>query len=267
MMRMKNFIWLLAFIPALAFTQNMSLIESLEGTSSHVNGPNCWNGALVVAGVLRHKRMLHPDEWLYHLEHSCVEVEVPEAGDVGRIFHHRDGEVHGFIYLNEDMIFAKHAEQSQYGFQTMSYLEMMNQYGRTRACKINRDDSPDCDHQVKYYRCSRAAELPQAIEDVNALFESLTFSQETRWRFKMDCEGDVHRNREELYTQIQETLRDADTTQIDSDLLQALTLSYREQAYRLQVSDRNFRCRPRALRLERSQAYQLMSQEIRMLSP
>jgi hypothetical protein len=262
---MKFLTLIFILFPLAGMTQNWSLIESLEGTSSHVNGPNCWNGALVVAGVLEHKRMLHPDEWLYHLDNSCVEIQAPRPGDVGRIYHDKDGEVHGFIHLNDDLIFAKHAEQSQYGFQTMSYTEMMDQYGKTRNCKIRRDESPECFHKVKYYRCSKQAELTDSILEINALFETLTFSEETRWRFRMDCEHEVHHNRERIYNQMREIISEMDINGLDEQFLRSLVFSYSEQLHRMSVSDRNFTCRPRELREERNRAQRALSKEIRSL--
>ncbi len=221
------------------------LIERLDGTSSYIDGPNCWNGAIYAAGVVSELRMFHPDEWLYHLQRNCVKVLRPEAGDVGRIYA-EDAEVHGFIYLSESEVFAKHGEQTQWGYRRMSAQEMLSSYERTRNCRINQDFSSKCYHRIEYYRCEGRSSEALELESLSAKFERLTFDETLRPRYKMTCESEVYKARDQ---QLISMLEDADKLLNVSPEYRAVVIkSYLEALGRIQVSHRLFRCDDRLAR-------------------
>lgn len=250
----------------LASLVQASIYEELDGTSSHINGPNCWNGALYAAGVVEHKRMFSPGEWLYLLEKNCSIVDRPQRGDVGRIFLDGGDEVHGFIHLDDETIFAKHGERTEHGYQIMSYEKMLNDYGRTRQCRTSRDFSPECYHDVIYYRCEGKRDLPPELVRLDELFEELTFSDETRWRFGMSCEDQTHLNRERIATELISALEEIDENleaQIDRDYFRHMLVSLADQTHRTRVSNRNFTCRPRELRDNHDQLFQALRVQLR----
>lgn len=232
------------------FANYQEISLSLDKTSSHIDGPNCWNGALYAANVLKTKRFINPEEWLISLREHCQEVENPIAGDVGRLFHKTDGEVHGFIHLDESSIFAKHGESSQHGYQIMSYAEMLKQYGKTRSCRMSGSDDPSCIHELKYYRCHGQVNYPSEVLRINQLLEEFAFSIETKWRFKENCDGEIFQRRDQILYEIADEIKKlrSSFSYEDKALMNALAESYSHQVYNMQISQSHFRCADRAKR-------------------
>lgn len=256
--QMKSLVLSLFTVVAVTVQANyLGVAFDLDGSSSHVSGPNCWNGALVAAGVLKSKRFIRPEEWLSHLEKQCVEIEEPIAGAVGRIFHKEEGEVHGFIHLDEKTIFAKHGEDSQHGYMIMSYEEMLNQYGRTRSCRIANDYSLECHHEIKYYHCQGESMFSTSLKNVAKKIEELVFSPKTEWFFKVNCTDSTFLERERLLEEISFELEDLQRTLeseqrkrdfIGSSLNEYLLESFSHQLYNVKVGLRSFRCKDRKKR-------------------
>ncbi|MCR9203653.1 MAG: hypothetical protein NXH75_03685 [Halobacteriovoraceae bacterium] len=229
------------------------VISKRDQTSSHIDGPNCWNGALYGTGVVPTLRFMHPDEWLLHIEEHCSEISDPKKGDLGRIYHPQDGEVHGFIHLDKDTIFAKHGENSQHGYQVMSYEEMLDQYGRTRKCRMSNSFEPECIHQVKYYRCSKSKK-DFVYQEVSTYLQKIAFDEQTKWSFKSKCSDTNFLKREAYLNNIinleeafkEEVLEGKITPQFWSALFE----SYSTQIYNIQVSNRSFRCKPRKIKYQ-----------------
>lgn len=229
------------------------VVSKRDGTSSHISGPNCWNGALYGTGVVPTLRFMHPDEWLLHIQEHCAEVLVPEKGDLGRIFHSIDGEVHGFIHLDKETIFAKHGENSQHGYQVMSYEEMLDQYGRTRNCRMSNSTEPECFHQMKYYRCTKA-EGSYVYQKIALLLQKIAFDEKSKWTHKSNCKDGNFLQREIYLKEILE-LEDSFRDEIQKGKLtpqfwSALFESFSTQIYNVQVSNRSFRCKPRKIKYQ-----------------
>ncbi len=260
-MVMKKYLAIAAIFGTLASVpqikgQSDELMNSLDGTSSHIDGPNCWNGALYAAGVLPNKRFLDPNEWTYHLRTTCSEVDVPQSGDVGRLFYQEEEqitEVHGFIHLDQDSVFAKHGEAIAHGYQFMSYEEMMDQYGRTRDCRLSGSSDASCFHRLKYYRCRQEAKSLGPWPEVHHLLEEILFEEETKWKFKEKCDGAIFLARNERMQQMDELFKRAlkESAPIgsqDKELLLNYAASFSHQLYNIQVSQRAFRCHDRKFR-------------------
>lgn len=222
-----------------------TIIQKLDGTSSYTDGPNCWNGAMYAAGVVQNLRMFHPDEWLYHLRENCTEVNTPSYGDVGRIYSDA-GEVHGFIYLNGEQIFAKHGEQTQWGYRLMPTSEMLSSYERTRDCRIAGDYSEACFHLIKYYHCEGESKEAATLMPLSHILERLTFEEGLRPRLKMTCEGEVFLTRNAL---LKDFYQSTDLLLGVSDEYRGLVISsYLESLSRIQIAHRQFRCSDRMAR-------------------
>ena len=259
------------FFSLTSFSYDMDFALEHDGTSSHVDGPNCWNGALVAAGVLESKRFIGPEEWLIHLEKNCSPIEEAKPGAVGRVFHSKDGEVHGFIHLDQETIFAKHGEDLQHGYRIMSYQEMMDQYGKTRSCRMSGDESPECHHEVVYYDCSKKASFHPALKKVATSIEELVFSEETKWFFKVTCEDPVFLKREELFNNVRNELLGLKYELENSSLLEEFKSnpvhkyflqSLTHQLYNLEVSLRSFRCKDRKKRNQAVKAAKRLAREL-----
>lgn len=216
-----------------------SLIDTLDGTSSHIDGPNCWNGALFGAGVIEHKRFLHPDEWLTLLRENCREIKgAPLSGDVGRLFI-EDTEVHGFIHVNEELIFAKHGQDKKDGYQVMTYEEMLDQYGRTRSCRIKNSYEPECFHELTYYRCETKKEYEPLKTALFALLERILFAEETKSYYKENCSEGSFVQREVLLKKMVQLLEEMKERGIS---LSEERDSLVTQVYDIEVSNRVYRC-------------------------
>lgn len=229
------------------------VISQRDGTSAHIDGPNCWNGALYATGVVPHLRFMHPDEWLLHIGAHCVEIEQPEFGSLGRIYHPTDGEVHGFVHLDQETIFAKHGESAQHGYQVMSYKEMLDQYGKTRSCRISNSDDPNCFHEIKYYRCNKE-QNQFSYQKVAHLLQKIAMARDTKWVFKSTCDDSNFLKREghlkeilALETELKTEMRES---QIAPQFWSALLESFRTQIYNVEVSNRSFRCKPRKIKYQ-----------------
>ena len=258
--------------------QYLDFATTMDGTSSHVDGPNCWNGALVAAGVLKSKRFIRPEEWTGHLQKNCFEIERPIPGSVGRIFHLENNietEVHGFIHLDSDTIFAKHGENAQHGYMIMSYEEMLDQYGKTRSCRINNDNSPECFHHMKYYSCKGESEFNPRLKTVANLLDELVFSEETKWFYKVTCEDNVFLKREELFlkmaSELELLLNEITSDQqllerfLSNGVHESVLESINHQIYNLEVSLRSFKCKDRKARNRAAKAARNATKSLRKL--
>lgn len=172
---------------------------------------------------------------------------MPIRGDLGRIYHEQNGEVHGFIHLSSETIFAKHGESSQHGYEIMSYQKMMDQYGKTRDCRISGSNDPSCFHKIEYYRCHGAQEF-KPLSKVFGRLSEISFSEETRWSFKATCDEAAFQKREQLLNEILDIEKDIEVEDLAPELWSASYESLRTQLYNIEVSNRNFRCKPRSLK-------------------
>lgn len=227
----------------------------LDGTTSHVKGPNCFNGALVAAQVLQYKRFVDPDEMQIHLSENCQEIVGSEFGALGRIYHEADNlEVHAFLHLDESNIFAKHGENIRSGYEVMSYDKMFKQYGRTKECRASNSFDKHCYHKVKYYDCFQKAKLPQPIVEINQSIEHLVFSDETRRQKGYHCDGPIQEARLKQYRIIEKALYRyqnlASEEQLDQKLKEALIKSYVNQLHNIVVQSRQMKCSSRKKKYE-----------------
>ncbi len=219
--------------------QDLDLIKELEGTSSHIDGPNCWNGALYVVGVVDHKRFYHPNEWLSLLEKNCHEIKgEPITGDVGRLFI-EDTEVHGFVHIDSDLIFAKHGQATKDGYQLMSYGEMLEQYERTRSCRMRNSFESECFHELKYYRCEKKENYEPLKVALFTLLERILFDEETKKSYREGCDEGSFIEREKLLKKILIILEEMKEKGVN---LREEGESLVTQFYDLEVSNRSYRC-------------------------
>lgn len=226
-------------------TAQLTTILDLDGTSSHIDGPNCWNGALYINGLVHAKRFTHPNEWLSLLQENCLEVETPQRGDIGRIYNHLNNtEVHGFIYLSRNSIFAKHGESTRDGYQIMTTTEMMKQYGKTRDCRVSGEETPECFHLIKYYRCQATSDV--TFKTFDLLLEELIFSEQTKRQGVADCSSEHYFKREEIVRQMIHLL-----TNSSEQISLPRKISYQKQLSNIKVNYRtSFRCEDRKKRDE-----------------
>lgn len=225
---------------------NESIALSLGGTSSHINGPNCWNGALYVSNVVDSKRFMSPEEWAHTLQYNCKEVSAPRYGDIGRIQDYLGNEVHGFIYLDKESVFAKHGQATRDGYDFMSFEKMLFYYGRHRNCRMSNSHDDYCYNKITYYQCDRKVVVNHHVAVIGELFEELVFSPESKLKFKDKCASDSFVLREQVLSEILTELTVVKRIshflkRSDKLMLQSLVTQLSD----VEVSNRNFRCTDR----------------------
>jgi hypothetical protein len=110
--------------------------RKLVGKTTTFSGPNCWNTALLKAGLVNHYRETSEEEFDFYLKSPlCRELSVSEIkrpGDIGSIesrsnqnesFH-----VHGFIHVSDEIVYNKAGIDVKDGFKLESYEKMHQTY-------------------------------------------------------------------------------------------------------------------------------------------
>ena len=133
-----------------------------------IEGPNCWNEATFVAGLLKEVRHTPSVEFAEIIESSlCKEVpfEKAELGDIvalrrfdrhGNLLPHPQfSEIHGYTYLNQTMGFTKNGTMAEAPYQEMSHQDIFQFYKKSEytACKQVGLDRPDCNMKAVVFRC------------------------------------------------------------------------------------------------------------------
>lgn len=231
------------------FAFNQELANELHKTSSHIEGPNCWNGALYVSQVVDSKKFTSPEEWEYILDNHCQEVDVPSYGDIGRIQDYLGVEVHGFIYIDHESIFAKHGKAIKDGYKFMSFENMLFYYGRTRECRTSNRHDKDCYNRIRYYRCRSKLQLNLHIRQISSLFDELVFSNETKYKHRDRCTSESFLQREYILNEILiELKRLKEIAHFLKKADQLLLKSFLVQLSDIEVSNRVFRCSDRNIK-------------------
>ena len=148
-----------------------AFVRQLHGLTSEAPGPNCWNMALVTAGLLPSLRESSSEEWRHTLDSPlCRELgsnEKVEAGDLGSIeTRARDsvGEVHGFTYLTETLVFDKRGIALRAPYLLESVESMLKSYPLGKfehECRDACGDFPLSD----FLPPELAATLPEGLLD------------------------------------------------------------------------------------------------------
>lgn len=135
----------------------------LEGLKLAAHGPNCWNSALIKAGLLRFPRhVTKPEFWFWMNSRFCRTVpstETPSQGDIGSLFWKRWGNYHSFVYIDSDTVFSKNGPDPAETYRTQRYEEMFYPKYRqmAKACRGPEslaENKPECELKVVYHRCA-----------------------------------------------------------------------------------------------------------------
>jgi hypothetical protein len=85
-------------------------VISYSAKEAFVNGPNCWNLAMVMSGVLPALRYSTAEEMAFFMNSPlCRQLKPGEKkrpGDIGAI-RTDDKEFHGFMWVSDDIVFSK----------------------------------------------------------------------------------------------------------------------------------------------------------------
>lgn len=117
-----------------------------------ISGPNCWNQALIDAGLMKTHRFTSPGEFIYLLDRHCEVTRTPKTGSIGRILH-KGSEYHAFTWISEGKVHAKNSYGVLETPKVMSFEEMLQTYPVPSEC-INREPTNQiCDTEIIYYDC------------------------------------------------------------------------------------------------------------------
>lgn len=126
-------------------------VRTYQGLTGTQNGPNCWNLALVMAGLVPVLRQSSDTEWEYLINSPlCRELrdgESPQSGDLGSIEMRapdNNVQIHGFMYVSDRMVFSKNGTllNAPYALQTREDMESTYRVGQTPGGECESDCGP-----------------------------------------------------------------------------------------------------------------------------
>lgn len=133
-----------------------------QGSKPAVEGPNCWNLALVMKNILPALRYSSAEEMTFYARPPlCRQLSLKEerkAGDlvaIRSIFNDEVGETHGFIYISEDVVYSKNGSDEDSGpYELQSFKNMLELYQvpKKAECRENVIDLK-CSSALSFFRC------------------------------------------------------------------------------------------------------------------
>lgn len=166
-MKRKRIIFLLTLmIFSLASAARESMLlppmgKRIDGLQISVQGPNCWNAALLKAG-LNHSLRFTPkaEYWFWMTSPYCRALSVnerPRLGDLGSLFWSGHGHYHSFVYLNDQWVFSKNSPDPKYTYEVQRFEKMFQpaaeRVGRNCGATTNRRMNSNCPYKVIFHRC------------------------------------------------------------------------------------------------------------------
>jgi hypothetical protein len=168
-----------------------SVVQSLQDTYSSGEGPNCWNLALYSSQSDPDLRYVSPQEFTDYLNSSlCSPIkagEAPQPGDVGAIRSRYEDdnntyEVHGFIYVSDQLAFSKNSLETKDGYELQCKENFFSEYAvdeKTSSACMNSSlgSISNCSSWVDYYHCKSMDEF---VKENNNEFSSAEKSAENQ---------------------------------------------------------------------------------------
>jgi hypothetical protein len=167
-------------------------IAGVVGKYSGFEGPNCWNLALVMKGILPGLRFSTKEEMAFYLNSPlCRNLNADEErrpGDVGAIrelVNNKAHEFHGFIYISDKLAFSKNGEtfDSSYDLQSLENVYASYQIAGNEQCRGNQINmNSTCLNATSYFRCEGLDEYlkkrkPLSLELSNLVQETSVFEK------------------------------------------------------------------------------------------
>ena len=146
-----------------------SFVQKHEDQHPVLDGPNCWNTALVVDKILSTVRNTESKEFTFWMNSPLCRPlatgDLPQPGDIIAIRSHSESptpEVHGMIYVNKDMVFSKNsvATSEPYALQVLD--DVLSSFAiatSDTSCRtVAGDAARKCMFFTQYFRCSTLTE-------------------------------------------------------------------------------------------------------------
>ncbi|MGZ3790462.1 MAG: hypothetical protein ACXVLQ_18185, partial [Bacteriovorax sp.] len=155
-----------------------SIVRSLQDFKPAMNGPNCWNTALRLSGLVESSRYTSPEEMTFWMNSPyCRELSGSEQSLPGDIVEIRSAdpdqpqsidEIHGMIYLSDALVFSKNtsSHMSPYGIQRASLVYQTFRIDDPKCEKVHGHPN-DCSKWANHYRCKRSENDRLSFEKEN----------------------------------------------------------------------------------------------------
>ena len=152
-------------------SQVPAIIREKQSVCNQHEGPNCWNSVLYSQKLLTYLRYSTPEEMKLWMDSPlCTERrmdEKPQPGDIIAIRNHDQSEVHGFIYLSENLCFSKNTGDKQRSFlPDVSYRLQSPPDGVFKLYKVEPECrgypnfvKASCKRHVTYFSCKTLDEF------------------------------------------------------------------------------------------------------------
>lgn len=145
-----------------------------HGLKPELDGPNCWNLALVLKGILPALRFSTPEEMTFYMRpplcRPLSDDEQPKPGDIGAI-RADEFEIHGFVYISDKIAYSKNgmARTSPFLLQPLELIEeRYYKGGRSNdpECE-NSKSKPTCPSLATYFRCISMREYLKSHKNIS----------------------------------------------------------------------------------------------------
>lgn len=135
----------------------------LQGLVLQKEGPNCWNSALINAGIIDSIRYVSQAEyWFWMNSPYCARVSPTKelrTGDLGAMIWPRKGHLHSFTYINDKMVFSKNSPSTEHPYKTQAFEAMFFPAFQANAKKCgvrpqsSKKEGGTCRYEIIYHRC------------------------------------------------------------------------------------------------------------------
>ncbi len=141
--------------------QTLSVAKKIDGLQLKTLGPNCWNGALVKAGLIHSVRFVSKGEyWFWMNSPYCRKLnssEKPQRGDLGSLFWPDRGHYHSFVFLDSKWVFSKNSPDPKYRYEVQRFEDMFYMHYKNKAQKCWQDfqsrSQENCEFDVQFHQC------------------------------------------------------------------------------------------------------------------
>jgi len=151
-------------------------VKKYHDTNPKSYGPNCYNLALVMSGILPSLRHSTSEEISYYMQPplcsqlSSDEIKIP--GDIGLIRFSNKDEVHAFIHISDKLVYSKNGVDTDSPFSIQKAENVNNKYinNNIKTCQEIQKKKPSprkCEIDTEYYRCISMEEYLSNNSDHN----------------------------------------------------------------------------------------------------
>lgn len=152
-------------------------IRRLLKTKIEAYGPNCWNAAMMTAGLTDSVHYVSGVEfWHWMNSPFCKTVPADETlryGDIGSIHGSNGDHFHSFMRVNDDVIFQKGSPAVEHKWEYVKTEKIVfpEYFNDVKRCKGNegRQREAHCETSIVYHRCDPIPQDFYARNDLGGL--------------------------------------------------------------------------------------------------